>query len=282
MSNSALISTELETKLFGTLAAVTINAEFIYIFVYNINMNKHSNLQQLMDIAASQWSLFTSAQAVEIGISRTQLSRMAADGRIEPMTRGTWHIASAPETEDLAIKAAWLSLFPKEPAWMRLQEQPYDAVIVGRTAAVLHGDNELYPQPYAFAVRSRKRTVRNDIHLYAWHINENDIVIKDGLPAASFERTIADLVRLHEDPSLLSNVVRHAVERGETVDTKRLAELLAPLAARNGYAKGDGGAFANDITRHDIRPQQIARIAGEIRGALGNKAAEEFLAKEVS
>lgn len=245
-------------------------------------MKTSQNIAQLMNLAASQWSLFTSAQAVALGVSRTQLTRMAQDGRIERMAYGTWHVSNSVEEEHLGIKAAWLSLFPKEAAWQRLHKSPHDAVVTGRTAAVLLGDVELHPEPYTFAVGRGKRTVRDDVRLCAWSVNDAEVTSVEGLPTAIVERTIADLVRLREDPSLVDGFARGVASRGMTIDEGRLAWLLAPFAARNGYARGDGTAFARDIIERDVLPEQIVRIEHEIRRAFGDDAANRFRKETVA
>lgn len=218
-----------------------------------------------MELAASQWSLFTSAQAVALGVSRTQLSRMLTDGRIEQRARGTYFVANGTEAQHTGAKAAWISLFPKETAWERLGKRPFDAVATGRTAAALLGDTELHPEPYTFAVGKGKRTARKDVRLCMWSVDQCDVRLVDGLPTAGVERTTADLIRLREDPSLVDGFVRSAVLRGETIDEARLAELLAPLAARNGYTRNDGAAFARDIIARDVVPVRLAKLRRQLQ-----------------
>ena len=91
---------------------------------------------------------------------------------------------------------------------------------------------------------SPKRTVRAGVVLRPWPVDEPDVDIIEGLAVTSIERTVADLVREREDPSLVGGFVAGACGRGHVVNKPRLAELLSPLVARNGFAKGDGGEFA--------------------------------------
>lgn len=221
--------------------------DFVHICVYNINMPNRENIEQVVELATSQWGLFTSAQALTVGASRTQLSRMAANRRIDPVSYGVYRLAEGEETSHVAVKAAWLSLFPKETAYDRLRARPRDAVVTGRTAACMHGDTELYESPFTFAVASSKRTARKDVELHPWPVDERDVTIIEGLPVASVELTIADLVREREDPSLVGNFITGACRRGHIIDEARLAELLSPLAARNGFKKGDGAHFARKL-----------------------------------
>ena len=210
-------------------------------------MPNSENIESVFELAASQWGLFTTAQALEAGASRTQLSRMVTNKRIEPASYGVYRLADGEETPCCAIKAAWLSLFPKQAAYERLRARPYDAVVTGRTAACMHGDTELHESPYTFAIANTKRTTRKDVVLRSWKVDERDVVSIEGLPVASVERTIADLIRGNEDPSLVGNFISGVCRRGYVIDEARLGELLSPLAARNGYAKGDGQAFAHKL-----------------------------------
>lgn len=210
-------------------------------------MPNRDDIQRVFELAASQWGLFTTAQAISEGASRTQLSRMAERGRIEPASYGVYRMADGEETAYASIKAAWLSLFPNETAYDRLRARPRDAVVAGRTAAVMHGDTGFYEAPFSFDIAMPKRTAREDIRLRRWPVDEVDVRIIDGLPVTSVERTVADLVREREDPSLVGGFVAGACSRGHIVDEARLAELLAPLASRNGFARGDGKAFAREV-----------------------------------
>lgn len=217
-------------------------------------MKLSENISALTELASSQWGMFTTAQAVSEGVSRVQLGRMSGDGRIEPMARGTYRFASAGDTEHAGLKAAWLSLLPNKTAYERLRTKPRDCVAAGRTAAALLGDTDLYPEPYCFATDRGKRTTRADVRLLPWPVEERDVTIIDGIPTTSPEKTVADLVRLREDPSLIANFVEGMASRGHVFDRRRCNELLTPLAARNGYRKGDGESFAADIVGKNAFP----------------------------
>ena len=231
-------------------------------------MPNRENIESVFELASSQWGLFTTAQALAAGASRTQLSRLAARGRIEPASYGTWRLADGEETPRSAVKAAWLSLFPKETAYDRLRARPRDAVVAGRTAACMHGDTELHESPYAFAVVDGKRSARKDIELHPWHVDEADVVLVDGLPATSVERTIADLVRSSEDPSLVGNFISGVCKRGHIVDEPRLSTLLSPLAARNGFGRGDGQSFARMLVADHADTAQVQLAADSLKRAL--------------
>ena len=223
-------------------------------------MPNRENIEQTFELATSQWGLFTSAQALAVGASRTQLSRLASKRQIEPVSYGVYRLANGEETPHTPIKAAWLSLFPKRTAYDRLQSRPYDAIVAGKTAACMHGDTEFYESPYTFAMADGKRSVRKDTELHSWHVDERDVISIEGLPVTSVERTIADLIRGNEDPSQVGNFISNVCKRGNIIDETRLAELLSPLAKRNGFEKGDGLSFAYMLVSEyaDAAQMQVA------------------------
>lgn len=233
-------------------------------------------------LAASQWGMFTSTQAQNAGVGRTQLARMHADGRIENLTTGVYRFVAGEETSHSDIKAYWMSVFPRELAFERLKKVPPDAVVAGRTAAYLHGIGDMYAAPYTFLVIQRKQTSRKDLRFLQWEIEECDMEIIDGLPVTSVERTIADLVRLREDPSLTDDVVRDAI-REKGIDSQRLAWLLSPLAARNGFGRGNGRAFANDlILRNSDFSEVISKALDPLRSVYANMDAFQKPLKDIT
>ena len=234
-------------------------------------MPNRDNIEQVFELASSQWGLFTTAQALAAGASRTQLSRLAANGRIESTSYGVYRMADGEETQHAATKAAWLSIFPKETA-----------IVTGRTAACLHGDTELRESPFTFAVSSSKRTARKDIELHPWPIDERDVVIIEGLPTASVERTISDLVRSNEDPSLVGNFITGVCRRGHIIDEARLAELLSPLSSRNGFKKDDGASFARKLVSDFADAVQMQLVADSFMRALEASPSYQQIADQMA
>ena len=237
-------------------------------------------MERVFELASSQWGLFTTAQALAAGASRTQLSRLAARGRIEPASYGTWRLSDGGAAPHSAVKAAWLSLFPKETAFDRLRARPRDAVVAGRTAACMHGDTELHESPCVFAVAEGKRSAREDVELYPWHVDETDVVLIEGLPATSVERTVADLVRSNEDPSLVGDFISGVCRRGHVVDEPRLAALLSPLAARAGFGREGGRPFARKLVSDYAADAQVQFAAEAISRILQSPAPHQETKKK--
>lgn len=210
-------------------------------------MKAHSKTQQLKTLVSYQWGLFSSAQAEEINIQCSEITRLAKKSSIKRIRRGIYTFDDSGSDSNIGIKAAWMSLYPKQTASERLSNLDYDAIVIGKTAAALHRIGDFYSSPFSFAVKKRRQTRQNDIICRIWEIDPSDIIIVDSLPVTSPERTIADLIRLNEDPSLIGNALNDAIKLENRFDYDRFVELLSPLASRNGFEKDDGKSFAGSL-----------------------------------
>lgn len=219
-------------------------------------MAKRGNIDRLYALSAGQWGLFTSAQALSVHVSRNQLARMVSDGRLEPMTYGVYRVTAGSETEHAAVKAAWLSLYPGKTAYKRLEALPYDAVATGRTAAYMQGYGDFYETPYCFIVDRKKRSTREDLELVHAPAERRDVDLRLGIPVATPERTLADLVRLDEDPSLVNDYIASAALSGHTFDERRLTTLLDPLCRRHGYSSG--AEFSSALLGNSALPAALS------------------------
>lgn len=151
-------------------------------------------LNQLNDLCSRQKGLFTSAQAQERGISRTTLTRLAAYKQIILVIRGVYRSASAPAVREEKLYAAWLSLDPKKPAWDRPLNNS-DFVVSRHSAAWLYGFDEFAQKPYVFASSQRKQTRNEDIRLFKHKLNPKDVVVVDGMPTITRQRTAIELLK---------------------------------------------------------------------------------------
>ena len=90
------------------------------------------------------------------------------------------------------------------------------------------------------------------------------MTVVHGLPATTPERTIADLVDARTDLTLVADILSEAILK-ETFNLDRLAEALAPLAARNGFDQDDGKALRRhllELAEMDL-PSLAHQIASE-------------------
>lgn len=210
-------------------------------------MKSSDALRVLAELSASQWGMVTTAQASEHGVQRLDLSRLARAGHLERLTHGVYHDAGAPSDEYQSLRAAWLAADPSRPAEARLRDLTGGIVVMGESAASLHGVGDLPAGRHELSSPTRRQTQRPDVSFRQRQLEPADVTIAHGMPVTTIERTIADLVEARTDLSLVADVLRDAAW-ARHVDTRRLAELLGPLAARNGLRNHDGAALLDRLT----------------------------------
>ncbi len=201
----------------------------------------------LEELSASQWGMVTTAQAAAHGVPRLDLSRLCQSGHLERLAHGVYRNAGAPSEEFESLRATWLAADPSHTAEQRLRDLSGGVVVMGASAASLHGVGDLPADRHEFSAPVRRQTQRSGVTYRRRELEPTDVTIAHGLPVTTLERTIADLVEDRTDLSLVADVLRDAAQ-SRRLDTERLAELLAPLAARNHLRKGDGDALLRHLT----------------------------------
>lgn len=196
----------------------------------------NSTIALLSSIAVERWGMFTTAQATAAGVTRKSLSGLANAGAIERVAQGVYRMAGSPaaEIELDRIRIHWLAL----GGAMR---PPTDSgvpalVAVGRTAARIHQIGDWFSGASTFIVPERRATRLSDVRLRVGALSHEEVAIVDGLPAMTVERTIADLIAVGEDVSLVAGAASDAARRGSITSTRRLAVHLDPFARSHGHA----------------------------------------------
>lgn len=235
-------------------------------------------LRELAEVTESQWGMVTSAQAIARGVTHLSLSRLTESGDLVRLAHGVYRDAGAPSDEHQSLRADWLAIEPERLAWERVNDRPGFATVSGESAARLHGIGNLRAMRSEFITPVRKQTQRQDVRYRTRALTSQDVTIREGLPVTTLERTIADLVEQRVQLDHVADALRDAA-RTSHLDTDRLADLLAPLAERNGHRKGDGEALLEQLleaTRIDLvsLSKQIAEVPH-----LGAMVSREYLAR---
>ena len=186
-----------------------------------------STLVRLGSIAERRWGLVTTAQAEDAGVSRKQLSRMASAGAIERVAQGVYRMAGAPPQNHEAIYATWLALGGATAP--RTRAGVASVVTAGITAAIVHDVGDFFLDGFDFMVPARKGTRLPGVRLRVRQLTHDEVVPVDGLPTLTVERTIADLVELGTDMSLVAGAVRDAVRTDKLVGPRPARVLPRPL-----------------------------------------------------
>ena len=239
-------------------------------------MRSKAALRILAGVTAYQWGMVTSAQASMHGITRLDLSRLAADGQLERLAHGVYKDAGAPAGPYDDLKAAWLSTDPKTMGEARIKALANGVVVAGESAADLHGIGDLRALRHEFVSPARRQSQRSAIRYRQRMLDSRDITLVDGLPVMTMERTIADLIEEVGDLSLVADAMRDA-SRKRDLDLERLRTLLAPLAHRNGLKKSDGAALLDRLMEiAGIDPEAVARrVAAD--ASLGSRVAASYI-----
>src|SRR5450759_3014436 len=179
-------------------------------------------------IAAGQWGLLTTAQAVHEGISRLQLARLADAGVLQRVGRGVYATTSS-AAEHLSLRAAWLALDPAHTAELRLVNPIAAGVVSHASAAGLHQLGDLLDDQHEFTLAQRKQTARGGIRIHRGDLLEQDVTVVEGLPVTTVERTIADLLSAGRDPDHVAQNIGEGVRRA-----------VVDLARRHNQPDGSG------------------------------------------
>lgn len=187
------------------------------------------------DLAGSQWGLLTTQQAADHGVNRMQLGRLVTAGMLDRIEQGIYAMSSRGDNFQ-ALHAAWLSLDPGSTAEQRIAGEREAVVASHTSAAHLHGMGDLLHDIPEFNIIRRKQTVRT-MHLHRLQLSTEDVVLVDGLPTTSPERTIADLIRGRHDLTHVADAIKDG-HRSGVLDIGTLSGQLGQVAGRTGHQDG--------------------------------------------
>jgi predicted transcriptional regulator of viral defense system len=167
----------------------------------------------LARLARKQHGLFTTAQAIEVGLDSGVISRRLAAAHYERRWPGVYAIAGSPDGREARYLAALLLLGG-------------DAALSHATAASVHGlEHRLAEDAIHLTVRQRTFTPRSTLRVHRSVVfTADDVVRVDGLRVTTVTWTLTDLARL-VDVERLRRLVSAAVRAGQT-DAERLRALL--------------------------------------------------------
>ncbi|MGH3932114.1 MAG: type IV toxin-antitoxin system AbiEi family antitoxin domain-containing protein, partial [Pseudonocardiaceae bacterium] len=148
------------------------------------------------DYAAGQWGMVTTAQAVAAGVDRTTLARLVNAGLLESPARGVYLVPAASPTH-VDERAAWLRLEPSRAAWQRQALDADGGVLSHRSATRIHGLGDLLTSGVDITVPRRRTTRDPRVHLRRGTLTADEVIVIDGLPVTTAERTVLDLLADH-------------------------------------------------------------------------------------
>jgi hypothetical protein len=192
----------------------------------------------MLAIADEQWGLITKRQAETTGVAWTTLARRLEHGSLERIAHGVYRVRGGGEPDHLELRAAWLQLEPRVPAWERTAAT---GVVSHRSAAALYGIGHLPADKHEFTLAVRKQTRRKDVRLHRGSVDRDCISLR-GLPVTRPSRIAADLLGDREDLGAVAQLIADAL-RPVFDDPGSVAFAIAPYAAGHGLRPGDGIGF---------------------------------------
>ena len=165
-------------------------------------------------LAATQWGLITTAQAVADGVPRILLSRMAASGELERIVYGVYATPSAAADYLVELRALWLWLDPSRMAEERLRERWSSGVFSHATAAMLHEVGDILDAEVEITFPGRYQGRSDRIRAHRGTLEPHDVTLAGGLPVTTAARTVADLVVAGHDRDHVATVMAEAVRVG--------------------------------------------------------------------
>lgn len=184
-----------------------------------------SYIQILSSLAASQNGLFTTAQADKFNVPRDAVSYLARANKLDRVTHGVYRFKGAPIDIFESIRATWMSTDPKALSYERLRH--WDGIVIGgRSAAAIHGIGDFFISPFRFYTQNRINSKKSDAIFSVRNIDREDVETIEGLPVTNIERTLFDLYKDNEDPSLLSTAITEAMHAKHNLNFKRLEKIF--------------------------------------------------------
>ncbi|MCC6958673.1 MAG: type IV toxin-antitoxin system AbiEi family antitoxin domain-containing protein [Dehalococcoidia bacterium] len=172
---------------------------------------QEKGVDALYQIAESQGGYFTTAQALEAGVSRRLLSHYAARADLERVAYGIYRLHRFPAHRfgDLIATALWAG--------------PGSAVSHDSALAVYELGSAM-PAVIHLTVPRAFRGKRPGVVIHRASLSPEEVTLRDDVPITKVERTLRD-VAVAGDPSLARDAAREAIERGLTTRA-RLSETL--------------------------------------------------------
>lgn len=190
-----------------------------------------ATLEDVVDLAADQWGMVTTAQAANLGVHRHHLASAVDSGRMERIAHGVYAMAGVPDSPMTRLRAAYLGADPAATLAERRRGLPDSGVVSHASAAAVHGLGTLRALRHEMTFPERRQTQRREIKYHMMWIGPESITEVDGLPVTTVERTAADLLRSGIDEDHVSQVLADAVER-DMLERQRLVRELEPVAKR--------------------------------------------------
>ncbi|MDQ3406041.1 MAG: type IV toxin-antitoxin system AbiEi family antitoxin domain-containing protein [Actinomycetota bacterium] len=203
-------------------------------------------VEKLGSFTADQWGLVTTAQAKSLGVSAMTLGRLVRADLLERVQQGCYLSTAVGAEVFTRERVTWLMLRPSVPAWERPALDPDGGVLSHATAAYVNGWGDLLANVVTLTVPRRRTSRYEDVRYLIRDLAADDVVLVDGLPTTTAERTVVDLLTEHTDGGHIGQIIYEAFRR-DRLDVDRLAARIGHLARHYGVERRDGRALIDRL-----------------------------------
>jgi len=222
---------------------------------------KHREVTDLVGgLAASQWGMFTTAQASALGVTRVEIARLAGMEIVRRVRHGVYVMAGAPSDAFEDARAEWLATSPQRTAGER-RDDDVPVIVSDETAAGIYGVGDLTAGGVHLTSTRRLRSRQAWVTIHQRQIGPKEYQLVNGLPVTTPRRTLEDLAGSGRwEHSQLLDLVHDAINQGliprvDIVRSKVLAQVVPELAQPASHA-AVRQRLANDARRRGIDPRE--------------------------
>lgn len=183
-------------------------------------------------LAGEQYGLFTSAQAVNLGVNRAMITRKKQQGAIEQIRYGVYALASAPSDPYQEIRAAWLSLEPAQTAVERIKNHE-GPILCDTAAAEVYGAGVFYTERFDFYSSTRKQSRDELIRVRLRNLDDEDTETIEGMLVVSPTVLVCDFLEEYYDLNDVTTLVRDLMDSRRKINWNRVKETAQKVS--DGY-----------------------------------------------
>lgn len=180
-------------------------------------------------LVGEQHGLFTSAQAVNLGVNRAMITRKKQQGAIEQIRYGVYALASAPSDPHQEIRAAWLSLEPSQTAVQRIMNHE-GPILCGTAAAEIYEAGVFYTERYDFYSSTRKQSRDEHIRVRLRNLEKEDTETVDGMLVVSPTVLVCDFLEEYYDLNDVTTLIRDLVDSQRKINWNRVEETAQKVS----------------------------------------------------
>ena len=196
-------------------------------------------------LASTQHGLVTTAQLVDLGLTRRMIEVRIAAGRLHPVHRGVYSVGTPPRTREARWLAAVLACGP-------------GAFLSHRSAAALWTVRATSATRIDVTSPSGRGRRRLGLNVFRKAVDPQDITERNGIPVTTLARTIIDLA------AVVPGSAEYAIHRAESRRMITPDEIRRALARLPGAAGTPAVRAIVGTPHHDLDAQTRSRWEREL------------------